>query len=68
MKRHIWIIGLILIAISSSIAVTNISSPSTLLVSIGVTILILNGILVFGYFKHIIEKIFNNLEKDKKNA
>ena len=68
MKKYTWILYLILIILSSSIAVSWISLPSTFWASIGVTVLILNGILVFNYFKQVLEKTFNNTEREKNDA
>lgn len=68
MKKYLWILYLALLVLSSSIAASWISSPSTLAASAGVTVLILNGILVFNYFKQVLEKTFNNIEREKKDA
>lgn len=68
MKKYMWILHLTLLVISSSIATSWISSPSTLAASAGVTVLILNGIFAFRYFKQVLEKTFNNIEKEKKDA
>lgn len=68
MKNYMWIFQLVLLVLSSSVAVTWISSPSTLTASAGITILILNSILVYNCFKKVLEKTFNNLEREKKDA